>query len=302
MSNAARKSRAAKADAAKRDQSVPATQPEAEVTPTEPTTEQPTGEVTPDPEPESTGLDEGTAKDLRTAYLLAFDSFATDPREVAGMIGQHDNIRYARELLGVLTSAGFTAVENVNDEGDVWQVVNPGTYDTHSRDDAEAVIDAWLASKAAVAPEPEKPSTGGGTSTSKPESVTAEGSPCLCGCGEATGKKSNYRPGHDARHAGQVGRAIAAEFGTPGFDRRELLKALPSEALRDKAEAIAEKATAKANKGAASSVKPDAEPKTEEGTITVGKDEVAAIRTDGVVTRVDGKSVSKTAASTFTVG
>lgn len=34
--------------------------------------------------------------------------------------------------------------------------------------------------------------------------------PCACGCGELTGGGS-YRPGHDSKHAGAVGRQVAAE-------------------------------------------------------------------------------------------
>ena len=58
---------------------------------------------------------------------------------------------------------------------------------------------------------------------------------CRCGCGEqATRPTALYRPGHDARHAGAVGRAlIAAGHADPA-----LLDALPSQALRAKAEAV----------------------------------------------------------------
>jgi hypothetical protein len=59
---------------------------------------------------------------------------------------------------------------------------------------------------------------------------------CRCGCGEATsGRRALYRPGHDARHAGQIARAILADP-----DQRDaLLAALPSAALRDKAASLA---------------------------------------------------------------
>ena len=56
---------------------------------------------------------------------------------------------------------------------------------------------------------------------------------CLCGCGEATGR--NYRPGHDARHAGQVGRALAQAPDLTVDQREALLHELPSLALREKA-------------------------------------------------------------------
>jgi hypothetical protein len=63
---------------------------------------------------------------------------------------------------------------------------------------------------------------------------------CLCGCGAVVGRGSRYRPGHDARHAGQVGRQIASADG----DGTHLLAALPSEALRAKASGIAERVAA----------------------------------------------------------
>jgi hypothetical protein len=53
---------------------------------------------------------------------------------------------------------------------------------------------------------------------------------CRCGCGEQVGRGARYRPGHDARHASQVGRAMIAA----GAEDPELLAALPSEALRAK--------------------------------------------------------------------
>lgn len=62
-------------------------------------------------------------------------------------------------------------------------------------------------------------------------------STCLCKCGEATSKKANYRPGHDARHFATVAREIAANPRR----RASLLGALPSPALRAKAERAAER-------------------------------------------------------------
>ena len=54
---------------------------------------------------------------------------------------------------------------------------------------------------------------------------------CLCECGEAVGSKANYRPGHDARHAGQVARQAADDLE----NLAQYLKQLPSTALRRKA-------------------------------------------------------------------
>lgn len=76
---------------------------------------------------------------------------------------------------------------------------------------------------------------------------------CMCGCGAFTNStKSSYLPGHDARHAGQVGRAMA-QADSPAH-RTELLATLPSTSLQYKAERVAEKvsdqAQAKAERAA----------------------------------------------------
>jgi len=66
-----------------------------------------------------------------------------------------------------------------------------------------------------------------------------EGQMCLCGCGSSA--RLQYRPGHDARHAGQVARELstAAVSLTPK-EREAILRSLPSDALRAKALKIAE--------------------------------------------------------------
>src|SRR5947209_4135101 len=57
---------------------------------------------------------------------------------------------------------------------------------------------------------------------------------CRCGCGKHVGRRSNYRPGHDARHASHIGLAMIAA----GAEDPVLLAELPSEALREKARAM----------------------------------------------------------------
>lgn len=64
---------------------------------------------------------------------------------------------------------------------------------------------------------------------------------CACTCGEQVGPKAMYRPGHDARHAGAVARAIAAD----PKQTKALLATLPSDALRAKAQRAVERLTAK---------------------------------------------------------
>lgn len=54
---------------------------------------------------------------------------------------------------------------------------------------------------------------------------------CLCDCGEVVGSKANYRPGHDARHAGRIARQAAGDLENAA----QYLGELPSPALRHKA-------------------------------------------------------------------
>lgn len=86
---------------------------------------------------------------------------------------------------------------------------------------------------------------------------------CACECGEATqSAKSNYRPGHDARHASNVGRFLATSNDPEANNRA--LASLGSDKLRTKALAMdsrlrtltaakAEREAAKANKPAKAS-------------------------------------------------
>lgn len=183
-----------------------------------------------------TALDEGTTTALRDTYLLAFDSFSTDPIEVADRLGIKS--RYARELLGVLVSHRLLAISDVNGEYDVWQVIEPGTYDSHTRDDAVAHIDNWLATftqednMPATATKTRKPATKKATATKPKDTNPADLPLCKCGCETPVGsRKTSYRPGHDARHAGQVGR----KFIEQGKADPKLLATLPSEKLQAKA-------------------------------------------------------------------
>jgi hypothetical protein len=72
---------------------------------------------------------------------------------------------------------------------------------------------------------------------------------CLCGCNARTQRASAlYIPGHDARHAGLVARAIAGYDGNKPSrdpmtktDRNKALDALPSDLLRSKASSHADR-------------------------------------------------------------
>ncbi|QPO16987.1 hypothetical protein KDJ01_gp56 [Arthrobacter phage Kittykat] len=86
-----------------------------------------------------------------------------------------------------------------------------------------------------------------GTKGNPPKATTTRH--CNCGCGEATSSsKTMYKPGHDARHAGNVARAMAADYNDAGND--EKLEALPSANLKHKARMMAARLVEKAAKKA----------------------------------------------------
>lgn len=70
-------------------------------------------------------------------------------------------------------------------------------------------------------------------STLAPTAPAAENRVCRCGCKAPVGPRALYRPGHDARHAGQIARALVGAKDAAAAKR--LLDRLPSEALQRKA-------------------------------------------------------------------
>lgn len=159
-----------------------------------------------------------TNQDLRRLFDHLLDANVTSSATVAAdALGI--NTRYARELFGVLTNHDLAA-EIDDEDGVVWIAVA-------TNDEYHAVFP-----KTDAKPKPAK--------RANTASLATDANPdrkCLCRCGEPVGKRSNYRPGHDARHAGHVGRALA--------DGVDLLDKLPTEALRNKARGIANKAKAR---------------------------------------------------------
>lgn len=76
---------------------------------------------------------------------------------------------------------------------------------------------------------------------------------CGCGCGKHTVRpEAAYLSGHDARHAGNVGRALLA--ATNDDERAALLEALPTPALKAKAEGVVATAARKEAERAARKV------------------------------------------------
>ncbi|QCQ57507.1 hypothetical protein SEA_SUCHA_62 [Microbacterium phage Sucha] len=57
---------------------------------------------------------------------------------------------------------------------------------------------------------------------------------CLCGCGQTTSPKANYRPGHDASHVSLLLATIIDHQDLSQGAVKEYLKALPTPALQAK--------------------------------------------------------------------
>lgn len=253
-----------------------------------------------------------SAQDIKTTYLLIFDAHGSTPGDVVDASDGRVNMRYSREMFGVLAQAGLTYEDDETGD-DLTFVVDDTGMD---RDDAEAKIDAWLVKVGATTDSRAK------TPTPKTKAPHDKMHDCYCGCEEQVPAKSFYRPGHDARHAGNVGRAIFARYGEDGFNVEfewgPALSALPSDRLKSKATDLANRliAKAEAKHAKANSTKPasndpgvvdvndDGTDAKEEGTIKVGKTEYVAVRytATGEIEYFDGavtKTPSRTAAKTF---
>lgn len=73
--------------------------------------------------------------------------------------------------------------------------------------------------------------------------IVAQGNKCRCSCGETPNTGKMYRPGHDARHAGLVGRLILAN--SPKADA-EFAKLTPK--LKEKAQKFVSTRVARAER------------------------------------------------------
>ena len=230
--------------------------------------------------------------DLRLVYLHVYDFVVTDSSAVADFLqAQPDRtanhevpVRYARELLGVLTTHRLIEETDTPSGESAWQVTNPSL----ARNDAEQVIDSFLdanipAPSAPIAKDTITVSTST-VKTAKPVNNPADLPICACGCEAPTSnRKSSYRPGHDARHAGNVARAIA-ESALVDVDTDTYvadfapLDALASDKLREKSSAMVDRLLAKKNAKLQKVTAPDATPEPEpvvavyvDGTITKGR-------------------------------
>lgn len=70
------------------------------------------------------------------------------------------------------------------------------------------------------------------TAASQPQTTAAL--TCLCGCGQETSAKANYRPGHDAAHVSILLAGFIAKGDLSQVALKPYLAALPSDALKIK--------------------------------------------------------------------
>lgn len=210
--------------------------------------------------------------DLRRVYLAIYDNFAIHHSELARSL-KGINSRYARELCATLQQGDLVVITE-SDEGDCWQTLP--TYDTMTREEAEAKFDEW----AGEPPSPVNATHTGSSPRSSLKSSEAGAHPCRCGCGEVITTRSVYRPGHDARHAGAVGRQVAREVMETGGGAADLetdadrFAVLPSDALKAKALRIANKELGTLmRQGKNRTLTRNTKPRYIEGIIKVGKTE-----------------------------
>lgn len=102
---------------------------------------------------------------------------------------------------------------------------------------------------------------------------------CRCGCNAELTGKSLYRPGHDARHAGQVGRALAAKEITEAQAADLLTPKLLAKALRMATKPVKSPKNIKPPKSAPT-------PKFDriEGKVKIGRWYYPAVKQNGYVT------------------
>jgi hypothetical protein len=235
--------------------------------------------------------------DLRSVYMAAFENFAVNIGDVADLpnVG---NYRYARELVGVLTTQGMLTEQDVNGDDTVYQTT-PDTYDTIDTAEAERRIDEFLnriIPASATTPKKKESKTMTASTTTAPAKTDFR--KCGCGCEANVSGKSMYKPGHDARHAGQVARAAFALHADGNTDEAEATFAtLPTDALQAKARGMVQgwieknnaKAARAAAKTAAKAASTPVEPEFVEGTVKKGRWEYPTRTYPGGVVEVNSK-------------
>lgn len=230
--------------------------------------------------------------DLSRLLGQVFDSFSLHPETI-----HNDDwpwpVNYTRQMLATLVRANIVTTAEDGEGETYWQCWK--TYDDHEFAEVLGDFDAWFNANASSIEGGNVTASTGSSIEGKPDTNT----PCFCGCGEAC--KGFYRPGHDARHAGNIGRLVAQDTLAGEDDPARHYNDLPSDKLVDKARKIADKAVERDGK----SIKG---PVHQEGIIKVGKTERVARKfsaSNAVSYLNDGGEwveASKTAAKTFQVG
>jgi hypothetical protein len=192
-------------------------------------------------------IDPNQREDLRAVYLHIHGSAIVDTiPELATDLKLKRT--YVKELIGVLEThadrdgnpfvhVNLPAGEGSNDTPhDYYSTTH--TVDDHTNEDAQHWFDEhWpvldpqiVKSVQDLQPAAERP-----TRDKNPANLPE----CRCGCGEICNRGRNYRPGHDARHAGDIARQIA-NHDPDGDTRNVWLNKLPTDALRIKADNMAD--------------------------------------------------------------
>lgn len=194
-------------------------------------------------------IDPNQREDLRKVYLHIHGSAIVDEiPEIAADLKLKR--QYVKELVAVLeTHADRDGNPFVHINTEAGEDNNTGpndwystfyTIDDKDKDEMEYWFDQHFVGKPVEdTAEPDKTAT-------KPKKDTnpANLPACKCGCGEICNRGRNYRPGHDARHAGRIARYIAEKDDEEVYE--SALSLLPTEALRKKASDMADRLLKKA--------------------------------------------------------
>lgn len=184
--------------------------------------------------PTKTAIQSHMVDDLRTVFLIAVENGNLHPSDVVIFTDEKINLRYSRELVGVLTKEGLLTLSE--EDGEEYY---SSTTPLDTEEEATTHFNAWAEKRSLAKPAEAKPTA----THPRTKKVVNETGKCYCGCG--ANSTSYYRPGHDARHAGQVARDMAQM--TRKADREKAVKVLPSEALQKKASDMADRLMAKAS-------------------------------------------------------
>lgn len=223
-------------------------------------------------------VDANIRADLRKIYLALYDSsIVADIPELA--IATDLKRQYVAELVGVLERidggdghalaiVNSEPGENGNDTPHVWYQAG-FTSDEEDRKSAEFRFDFYVPAGQAISKETiaearerfgedavrphdkwvrDAVNEGLASAPRTPRNATnpADLPLCRCGCGfPVSNRKRNYKPGHDAKHAGEVARRIA-EVDPTDEDRQTMLGMLPTDALQQKAGDMADRLLRKA--------------------------------------------------------